>query len=98
MNDVKTAVHIDTEGNFYETRTQDVGDILDSNKADYNSANEHGRWKGDMHLVSRIPLTVALEWEKEGVGLLSGKVDEKKLRQKLNSNEYRYLRTIPGRV
>jgi hypothetical protein len=92
-------LHIQDDGTIIEETVQFVDDILDLNKMDYNSVSDYRPYAGsDMKLVARVPLAVALAWEKEGVGLIKGKIDEKKLRQKLNDSENRYLRTIPGKL
>ncbi|GAG52779.1 unnamed protein product, partial [marine sediment metagenome] len=46
-----------------------------------------------------IPLVVVEQWMKEGINMLRPtEEDKKKIRQKLNDPEFRYLRTAPGRI
>jgi hypothetical protein len=79
-------------------REQDVQPILDANRRAFNDSPEHGRYiKGDMHRVASIPNVVVEQWLQEGINIFD-RADWPKVRQKLNSPEYAYLRTKPGRV
>lgn len=72
---------------------QDVTDLVESNKAEFNAAPEHGRFRGDMHKVASIPLNVYFDLKAKGI-----LDDEKKLRAWLNDPDNRFFRTRPGRV
>lgn len=98
MSDVNSDIFIDTDGTIYEKRTQEVGHILDANKASYNASPETGRHKGDLSHVASIPLSVVMQWKKEGFDLFDKNVSQKELARRLNDPQYRYLRTMPGRV
>ena len=80
-------------------RSQDVEPIIERNKA---MANEGRKWDfGDDwgRLYARIPNIVIEQWMREdGVNVLALEGDDqgKYLRAKLNSSDYRDLKTDPG--
>lgn len=39
----------------------DTSDIIEQNKAEYAATDERASWKGDMHHVGRIPISIAHE-------------------------------------
>ena len=76
---------------------------LKANKELYNHNDGYSPSKG-LKRVASIP-TLALEiWAKEYTGgnnnwfSLPKEIQNKILKEKLNSNEYRYFRTAPGRL
>lgn len=73
---------------------QDVTDLIDTNKRCFNTDNHGGRkWKGDMHRVASIPLTIYFQLKAEGI------IDDPvRMKQWLNSPENRAFRTKEGRV
>ena len=81
---------------FHVEQTQDVGPILDANKATQSlgrSATKSVTENHDMEHVARIPMMVQYEWvTKYGVDVHNPDHIEGAKRL-LNSNEYRYLRT-----
>jgi hypothetical protein len=82
-------------------RIQDVEPILEANRADFNAAPEKfsGRYDKPMVHVARIPLIVVEQWMKEGINVFDPSQEmTKKIRQRLNSPEYAYLRTMPGKI
>lgn len=84
----------DGDGNATLATCQDVSDILEGNKA--KAAHNDGYTKSrDMARIASIPLTIIYKWmTEEGWDPFSSDPDcQKKLAQKLDSNEYRYLRT-----
>lgn len=92
------------QGKVVVKRTQDTTAILEANaaqRAEAPSWNPYGSSRRDqsLKLVARIPNIVAEQWMREGVNVFSNDPEQKrKVAQKLNSNEYAYLRTYPGRV
>lgn len=77
---------------------QDVSSIIDNNKKAANSVSGNEKW-GDFERVASIPATVVMEWLKEGINVMAPNEDDKKrIKQKLNSNEYAFLRTRGGRL
>lgn len=82
-------------------RTQDVEPYLDANKAAYNEVSSWRPFAGkDSRIVADIPNIIIERWCREGFNIFDEQQPDyqKKLRQKLNSNEYRFLRVTPGRI
>lgn len=88
---------------FNVIRTQDVGAILDLNKADQNDPTFRNGFteSGDMKHVARIPLLVLEKWAKEA-GIPKRQIYGKKMteviRKKLNDPDNKFLRTGMGEV
>lgn len=97
---IEEKLHYDQlEDKLIVERVQDVEPILNLNKSDYNNAPETGRWKNPMTHVARIPLIVVEQWMQEGINVFDPSPEmKKKVRDKLNSSEYAYLRTMPGKI
>jgi hypothetical protein len=75
-------------------RVQDVAPYLEANKARRNDFVSDR--KGGMRLVAEVPAIVIEQWMKMGVNAFDPN-DSKKIQALLNSNEYAYLRTSPGK-
>tara|TARA_A200000159_G_scaffold5177_1_gene4786 strand:- start:1244 stop:1543 length:300 start_codon:yes stop_codon:yes gene_type:complete len=90
-------IHDEQEDKLIVSHSQDVSPILESNKIAREQAE--GRRMGEMQRVASIPAVVAMEWMKEGINVMSPNADDvKRLKKKLNSPEYAYLRTGGGRL
>lgn len=76
---------------FKIVATQPVDDIMDANKALAAETDERANWRGDIHRVASIPLTVYYDLKKRGI--LS---DKKAFKRWLNDPENRHFRTRPG--
>lgn len=75
--------------------TQDVEPYLDDNK---RALNDFQRRRNEtMRKVASIPVNVAYQWLKEGINVWN-KEDHPKIQRMLNSPEYAYLRTSPGKI
>lgn len=82
-------------------RTQDVQPYLDFNKARLNEAPTWRPFSGvNSRVVADIPCILVEKWMKEGFNLLDDKQEgyQRKLREKLNSNEFQALRVTPGKI
>jgi hypothetical protein len=77
--------------------TQDVEPNLDLNKALYNSNDGYSRSR-EIRRVASIPLVIVEKWMNEDGINVYNKNHREAVRRKLNSNEYLWLRTAPGRV
>lgn len=89
----------DTNDTFTIETRQTVDDIVEVSKATYNSIDERANWKGDLHLVGRIPLTLFYELQRRGEVDADGNVlNDETLAKFLNNPDYRDFRTRPGRV
>lgn len=91
-------VHYDSdEDRLVTSKVVDLEPLLNLNKAEYNG--DHKFRSETMNKVASIPLIIVEKWLKEGLNIFQNDPEtQKKLREKLNSNEYRYLRTRPGRI
>jgi len=74
----------------FETLTE-VDSFIDENKREFNDADTG--WRGDMHKVASIPMTLYMDLQKQGI-----LEDPKRLKAWLNDPENRYFRTKSGRV
>lgn len=79
-----------------ERRVQDVEPILTHNKALANHDDGYTPSR-DMRRVASIPLVVVEQWMKEGVDIFDPNCREE-VRKRLNSSDYAYLRTAPGKL
>ena len=99
-NGIETSDYLDPiTGGTHVHRVQDVEPVLDANKAEYNShgdlkSSRYG--KGPMHKIASIPMIVVEKWMKEGFNIYTATPQE--IRRKLNDPEYKYLRTMPGKL
>ena len=77
---------------------QDVEPILDANKEAFNSGRDGYTPSRSMKKIGEIPLVVYEMWLRQyGVDALN-KDHWPAVRRLLNSSEWQYLRTAPGRV
>ena len=91
-------VYDETEDKMHLVHEQDVAPILDSNIRSANARDSHQSW-GDLERVATIPAVVVVAWMNEGINVLSPNEDDKRrIKDKLNSSEYAYLRTRGGRL
>ena len=88
--------HSNTDGTFTIKTYQDVSSYLNQNAEARGNANEG--WKGEMHEVASIPPLVWHTWWKEFGGDPMAQHNRKRLIAKLNSNEFKGLRTKEGRI
>jgi len=99
MSDLKTHIkHDQMEDKLHIAHSQDVSSIISSNKAAFNATEKTDKW-GDWNRVASIPSVVVMAWMKEGINVMAPTYeDQKKIKKKLNSPEYAYLRTRKGRL
>jgi hypothetical protein len=85
----------DTQGFVVETR-QDVSGIIEMNKA---VVNDNTGWKGDLHHVAHIPLSILMQLAQQGIVTVAGQIlDEKRYRAWLNDSANDAFRVKRGRV
>lgn len=82
---------------------QDVQDIIDLNKFEYNSIDERARWtrrgKDGMDVpIARIPMVVYMELIRKGILDHKGTGDAKTFNAWLNDPDNRFFRTRPGHI
>tara|TARA_R110002012_G_scaffold26122_6_gene85488 strand:+ start:6021 stop:6377 length:357 start_codon:yes stop_codon:yes gene_type:complete len=97
-SELQANVHHDTnEDKIHISHSQDVSAILAANKRAREQAE--GQKMGDMVRVATIPDVVAIEWIKEGINVMApNREDLRRMKKKLNSPEWAYLRTGGGRL
>ena len=79
------------------THSQDVSGVLAANKKAREDAE--GRKMGETQRVASIPSVIVMEWMKEGINVMApNREDFKRMKKKLNSPEWAYLRTGGGRL
>lgn len=95
--DIIETMHYDEmTGNITLQRDQDVSGYL--NQAQKERSNQVEGWKGDLHKVATIPLTLIEQWNKElGCNILQ-KENRHLLMLKINDRNYNKLRTKEGKV
>lgn len=85
-DDATGAMSLETE--------QDVSAIIEANKAHFNQTDERTAWKGDVHRVAQIPMSLYHELAK----VSNNFKDQRVVRKFLNDSDNRVFRTRPGRV
>lgn len=93
LTGTRTLYHYDpaTEQFHYED-VQDVSALVEDNRRVHNDATDKN-WKGDMHMVARLPMQIWFKLKKEGK--LN---DPKAMRRWLNDPDNAAFRTRPGRI
>lgn len=100
VDDMKTKITC-KNGELVVYREQDVEPYLDANKRAMHCAPTWRPYAGKQKLrkVAEIPNIVAEQWMREGINIFSPDPGmQKRIREKLDSNEYQHLRTFPGRM
>jgi hypothetical protein len=96
----QTAVHADGEGGIIIQTRQDVSDIVEQNKKEYNSFDERARWSDNLfgNKVASIPMTVIDDLNKQGIMRGFAVLDDKRFALWLNDPMNRAWRTRTGVV
>ena len=84
----------DVTGDFGLETRQDVTALIESTKGAFNPVDERAPWKGDLHQVASIPMTIYHELAK----ISNNFKDQRVIRKWLNDKDNRVFRTRPGRV
>jgi hypothetical protein len=92
-SDIKTAIST-RQGQVVIKRTQDYAPYLDENKREL--AAFQARRNAPRRKVAEIPNIIVEQWMKQGVNIFD-RNHAKKVQELLNSNEYQFLRTSPGK-
>jgi hypothetical protein len=85
----------DVNGGYVLEERQDVTDLVETNKAVYNSIDQRAK-HDTMNRYASIPLN--LFFEQWGKGMWRGNKLGQEEKRWLNDNENRFFRTRPGRV
>jgi hypothetical protein len=96
----QTAVHADGDGGIVIQTRQDVSDIVEQNKKEYNSFDERARWSDQLfgNKVASIPMTVIDDLNKAGIMRGFAVLDDKRFASWLNDPMNRAWRTRTGVV
>ena len=96
----QTAVHADGEGGIIIQTRQDVSDIVEQNKKEFNSFDERARWSDQLfgNKVASIPMTVIDDLNKAGIMRGFAVLDDKRFASWLNDPMNRAWRTRTGVV
>jgi hypothetical protein len=96
----QTAVHADGDGGIVIQTRQDVSDIVEQNKKEYNSFDERARWSDELfgNKVASIPMTVIDDLNKQGIMRGFAVLDDKRFALWLNDPMNRAWRTRTGVV
>jgi len=96
----QTAVHADGDGGIIIQTRQDVSDIVEQNKKEYNSYDERARWSDNLfgNKVASIPMTVIDDLNKQGIMRGFAVLDDKRFALWLNDPMNRAWRTRTGVV
>jgi hypothetical protein len=100
VNFRQSAVHADGEGGIVVQTRQDVSDIIEQNKKEYNSFDERARWSDELfgNKVASIPMTVIDDLNKAGIMRGFAVLDDKRFASWLNDPMNRAWRTRTGVV
>jgi hypothetical protein len=100
VNFRQSAVHADGDGGIIIETRQDISDILEQNKKEYNSFDEKARWSDNLfgNKVASIPMTVIDDLNTKGIMRGFAVLDEKRFRAWLNERDNRVFRTRTGVV
>lgn len=89
----KTVWHEQADGSIVVETISNVDELVGENKAMYAGVDERAGWKGDQHMVARIPLAIYYEM------VQSGKInDQAYLKRWLNDPDNKVFRVRPGRI
>ena len=93
----KTKKHNTENGTVVEV-TQDVTDIVEKNKKEYNEASTS--WGNEVfdNKIASIPMTVIDSLNQKGIMRGFHVLDQKKFKEWLNDPDNRFFRTKQGRV
>jgi hypothetical protein len=100
VNFRQSAVHADGDGGIVIETRQDISDILEQNKKEYNSFDEKARWSDELfgNKVASIPMTVIDDLNAKGIMRGFAVLDEKRFKAWLNERDNRVFRTRTGVV
>jgi hypothetical protein len=73
---------------------QDVTAVIEGTKGAFNPVDERAPWKGDVHKVASIPMSIYNELMK----ITNNGKDQKAFNKWMNDPDNRVFRTRPGRV
>lgn len=98
-NAISTTEFIDSGDDLVIKQSQDISQIVENNKSEYNSYDTRAKWGDTLNnKVASIPLTVFQDLEKQGITRGFTVIDMPRFKQWLNDPNNRVFRTRPGRI
>lgn len=96
----QSAVHSDGDGGIIIETRQDISDIIEHNKKEYNSFDERAKWSDELfgNKIASIPMTVIDDLNAKGIMRGFAVLDEKRFKAWLNERDNRVFRTRTGVV
>jgi len=96
----QSVAHADGDGGIIIETRQDISGNIEQNRKEFNSFDERAKWSDDMfgNKVASIPLTVIDDLNAKGIMRGFAVLDQKRMKEWLNSPDNRYFRTRPGQV
>ena len=96
----QSVAHADGDGGIIIETRQDISGNIEQNRKEFNSYDERAKWSDDMfgNKVASIPLTVIDDLNAKGIMRGFAVLDQKRMKEWLNSPDNRYFRTRPGQV
>ena len=85
--------HDHDDGSVTIETVQTFDAVAEDNKAVFNQFDERTNWKGDMHRVASIPMSIFYDLQRKGI--LN---DPAAMKRWLNDPDNRVFRTRPGQV
>lgn len=89
----KQYMHEHEDGSLTIQTTQVVDEIAEENKQAFNQFDERANWKGEMHRVASIPMSIYYDLKRKGI-----LDDPSAMKKWLNDPDNRVFRTRPGQV
>jgi hypothetical protein len=95
-NGKETNFH-DIDGKHFIETSQDISQIIEANKAEFNAIDEKAKW-GEFAKVASLPNVVIDDLNAKGIMRGFAVIDEKRFRDFLNHPDNRFCRTRPGQL
>lgn len=102
-NGIKTKYIVESNGSLTINNSQNVNSLLKKNKILYNYDKGYISSAKEIKRVASIPPLILQIWTKEYNGTnnwfrLPKEIQRKIMKNKLNSNEFKYFRTAEGKL
>lgn len=94
---IKQYFHMDDEGNIGLQTVQNMNDIVEDAKADFNQTDRHTSW-GEGQRIASIPLSIYFSPDFQRLLAEQKAGNDKPLRAWLNNPDNRFFRTRAGVV
>ena len=90
----KELFHANEDGDVVLESRWDVEPITEANKGRHAAIDERAGWKGDLHRVASIPMSIYWDWWEK----TSEFKDQAALKRLLNDSDNRVFRVRPGKI